>query len=151
MKVVNAPAAFILHPSSFILSVPSATTDGLKRQSAEHRKRGGMAAAALQIIAALVMLALSARQMLLRGAPARAKTIASRTGLSPKASENALLLLERARREIPAGATVVFLDDRKPGSATVNYAVAVGQLPKHRVLPAELAEQAQYVILLHGG
>src|SRR5436305_1595861 len=98
--------------------------------------------------ASLVMLLLSARQMLLRGAPARAKTIASRTGLSPKSSENALLLLERARREIPAGATVVFLDDRKPGSATVNYAVAVGMLPKQRVLPAELAGEAEYVILL---
>jgi hypothetical protein len=88
--------------------------------------------------------------MLERGAPARAKTIASRTGLSPKASENALLLLARARREIPAGATVAFIDDRKPGSAAGNYAVAVGQLPRHRVVPGGEIAKAEYVIVLHG-
>src|SRR5262249_41266696 len=103
------------------------------------------------IVASLLMLALSARQMLLRGAPARAKTIASRTGLSPKASEEALLLLERARREIPPGTTVVFFDDQKPGSASVYYAVAVGQLPLQRVLPAERAGEAQVVLMQHGG
>ena len=97
------------------------------------------------------MLGLSVRAMVTRGAPARAKTIASRTGFSPRASENALLLLDRARREIPIGATVVVLDDRKPGSAAANPAVAAGQLPRQRVLPAEAINQADYVILLHGG
>lgn len=103
------------------------------------------------LIASVILLALCGREMIVRGAPARAKTIASRTGLSPKGSENALLLLGRARHELPDGATVVFLDDRKPGSAGVNFAVAVGQLPKQHVLPAERAGEAQYVLLLHGG
>lgn len=103
------------------------------------------------VAASLVMLALSARQMLLRGAPARAKTIASRTGLSPQSSENALLLLARARRELPPGAIVVFYDDEKRGNATVHYAVATGQLPLQRVLPLERAGEAQYEIVQHGG
>jgi hypothetical protein len=103
------------------------------------------------LAASLVMLALSARQMILRGAPAGAQTIASRTGLSPKSSENALLLLARARRELPPGATVVFFDDQKRGNATVHYAVAVGQLPLQRVLPLERMGEAQYVIVQHGG
>jgi hypothetical protein len=103
------------------------------------------------LVAALVLLVLCGREMIVRGAPARAKTIASRTGLSPQGSENALLLLERARRELPDGATVVLLDDRKPGSAGVNFAVAVGQLPKQHVLPAERGGEAQYVLLLHAG
>ncbi len=103
------------------------------------------------LLASAVLLVLCGREMIVRGAPARAKTIASRTGLSPRGSENALLLLERARHELPDGATVVFLDDRKPGSAGVNFAVAVGQLPKQRVLPAEREGEAQYVLLLHGG
>ncbi len=89
--------------------------------------------------------------MIVRGAPAYARTIVSRTGLSPKASENALLLLDQARQELPDGATVVFLDDRKPGSAGVNFAVAAGQLPKQRVLPAERAGEAAYILLRHGG
>ncbi len=96
------------------------------------------------------MLVFAARAMVQRGAPARARTIASRTGLSPRASENALLLLEKARREIPVGATVVFVDDRKPGSAAGNHAVAAGQLPRQRVLPADAIDEADYVILLHG-
>src|SRR5882724_10357006 len=102
------------------------------------------------LIASAVLLVLSGREMIVRGAPARAKTIASRTGLSPKGSKNALILLARARRELPDGATVAFPDDRKPGSAGVNYAVAVGQLPKQHVLPTERAGEAQYVLLLHG-
>src|SRR5258708_968416 len=97
------------------------------------------------------MLAFAARAMLVRGAPARARTIASRTGLSPRSSENALLLLERARRELPRGATVVFLDDQKPGNASVNYAVAVGQLPRQHVLTADRIAEAEYVVVLHGG
>ena len=100
--------------------------------------------------AALIMLALSIRAMLARGAPAAARTIASRTGLSPKESEQALLLLAAARRQIPAGAYVVFINDRKPEKAVVNYAVAVGQLPAQHVLPAEEVEQADYLVILHG-
>ena len=96
------------------------------------------------------MLGLAGRVMVQRGAPARARTIASRTGFSPRASENALLLLEEAGREIPAGATVVFLDDHKPESAAGNHAVAAGQLPRQRVLPAGAVNDADYVILLHG-
>lgn len=103
------------------------------------------------MLAALFLLVLSGRAMIQRGGPGYAATIASRTGLSPRASENALLLLERARREIPAGSTVVFIDDQKRGSASVNYAVAVGVLPRQHVLPAEFAGFAQYVIVLHGG
>ena len=103
------------------------------------------------ILASLAMLALGVKEMIVRGAPARAKTIASRTGLSPRSSENALLLLERARRDLPKGVTVVFLDDQKPGNATVNYAVAVGQLPRQHVLPADRIAEAEYVIVLHGG
>jgi len=96
------------------------------------------------------MLVFAARAMLIRGAPARARTIASRTGLSPRASDNALLLLEKARRQIPVGATVVFVDDHKPGSAAGNHAVAAGQLPWQRVLPADAFNESDYVILLHG-
>jgi hypothetical protein len=100
--------------------------------------------------AALLQLILTARAARLRGAPARARTIASRTGLSPKESEQALLLLEKARGELPAGARVVFINDRKPEKAGLNYAVAVGQLPAQRVLPADAIREAEYVVLLHG-
>jgi hypothetical protein len=100
--------------------------------------------------AALLLLAMSAREMLRRGAPARARTIVSRTGFSPRQSEEALLLLAAARHQIPDGATVVFINDRKPDSEGVNYAVAVGQLPRQRVLPAAQRDAAEYLVLLHG-
>jgi hypothetical protein len=107
-------------------------------------------ASGVAIAAALFLLTLAAHAARRRGAPARAKTIASRTGLSPRESEQALLLLKKAREELPAGAAVVFVNDRKPQNGVVNYAVAVGQLPAQRVLPAEAIHEAQYVVLLHG-
>jgi hypothetical protein len=104
----------------------------------------------IAVVAAVVMLGLTVRVMRARGAPGHAKTIASRTGFSPQESEQALLLLAKARNELPAGARVVFVNDRKPEKAAVNYAVAVGQLPAQHVLPAAELDQAEYLVVLHG-
>lgn len=103
----------------------------------------------IALAGALVMLGFSARQLVWRGI-GPAKTIASRSGLSPRDSEAALLLLARAREVLPRGARVVFADARRPGGRGVAQSVAVGQLPRQDVLPYEELDRADYFLLLNG-
>jgi hypothetical protein len=83
----------------------------------------------------IIFLILAAREFVSRGGPAVPRTIVSRTGFAPQESEEALALLERAGRVLPAHAQVTFLNPSKRSSDSVFYAVAVGQLPRHDVKP----------------
>jgi hypothetical protein len=104
---------------------------------------------AIALIGALVMAGFSAREVVRRGV-GPAKTIVSRTGLSPRNSEEALLLLEHARGVLPRCARVVFLDAQKKGNWGVAYGVAIGQLAQQSVLTYEELDHAEYFVVLHG-
>lgn len=93
-------------------------------------------ARAFALLGSVAFLALSARELIVRGGPGRARTIASRTGLSPRQSENALLALARAGELLPRDVSVVFVNPAHRDRDVVFYHVALGQLPRQRVVTA---------------
>jgi len=92
----------------------------------------------------LLFLVLLAREAVVRRVTAPARTVASRTGTSPRDSENALLLLRDAERTIPRGASVSFFKPARRSDDQLMYLIALGQLPHHRVVFPESVPQ--YVI-----
>lgn len=88
----------------------------------------------LSAVASLFFLYLSAREVIHKGPVVRAATIVSRTGLSPRSSEDSLLLLAEASRTIPRGAGVAFVNPRDRSKDWIHYAVAVGQMPQHVIV-----------------
>jgi hypothetical protein len=86
------------------------------------------------IAGSLLFLCLSVREVVHRGGAGTVPTIVSRTGLSPRSSEDSLLLLEDASRTIPHGAGVAFLNPQDRSKDWLHYAVAVGLMPQQNVL-----------------
>jgi hypothetical protein len=84
--------------------------------------------------ASLFFLYLSAREVIHKGPVVRSATIVSRTGLSPRSSEDSLLLLAEASRTIPKGARVAFVNPSDRSKDWLHYAVAVGQMPQHVIV-----------------
>ncbi len=84
--------------------------------------------------ASLLFLYLSAKEVIHKGPVVRSATIVSRTGLSPRSSENSLLLLAEASRTIPKGAAVAFVNPLDRSKDWLHYAVAVGQMPQHTIV-----------------
>jgi hypothetical protein len=93
-----------------------------------------LAARAAAVAASLIFLASGARELARRGAPVRARTIASHTGFAARDSEDALLLLQRGATIIPDGATVAVYDRRPHGNDGLLRAVAVSHLARQRVV-----------------
>jgi hypothetical protein len=85
-------------------------------------------------VASLFFLYLSAREVIHKGPFVRGATIVSRTGLSPRSSEDSLLLLAEASRTIPKGAGVAFVNPTDRSKDWLHYAVAVGQMPQHVIV-----------------
>ena len=106
---------------------------------------------ALLVVLSLVFCALGVRELLVRGGPARARTIVSRTGFSPGDSQDAIVLLQEAAVRIPAGAAVRVRRPDRPSTDGVLYAVAVGQLPRQIVLSSDAPQPAAYLVVFHGG
>jgi hypothetical protein len=81
-------------------------------------------------------------------------TIVSRTGISPRESERAMLLLRAAGRELPVGSTVAVIKParRSERDDELTFFIATGQLPRqHVVMPATLnapAAAPDYLIAL---
>lgn len=70
------------------------------------------------------------------------KTIVSRTGSVPQQAEDAILTLREAEPYLAKGASVVYI---RPARRTVRddqimYLVALGQLPRHLVLPPSVLD-----------
>jgi hypothetical protein len=100
---------------------------------------------AVALVFAIGFTAIAAREHLARGGPRIARTIASGSSNSPRDAEAALLLYEWASRNLPRGATVAAFKPKSRGEdATVNR-ITHGQLPHHRVVPAEPLD-ADYAI-----
>ena len=85
-------------------------------------------------VASLFFLYLAAREVIHKGPVVRTATIVSRTGLSPRSSEDSLLLLAEASRTIPKGARVAFVNPSDRSKDWIHYAVAVGQMPQHVIV-----------------
>jgi hypothetical protein len=85
-------------------------------------------------MASLFFLYLSAREVIYKGPVVRGATIVSRTGLSPRSSEDSLLLLAEASRTIPKGAGVAFVNPLDRSKDWIHYAVAVGQMPQQVIV-----------------
>ena len=112
------------------------------------------ASVALLAVGSILFLALAALQLQQRGGIGPARTIVSRTGYSPRTSEEALALLEAAAALLPPGSRVAFIDTAKRGSDWLYFAVATGQLPRQQViLPESLSGEGapEFIIVLHGG
>ena len=103
----------------------------------------------MRTIAALIFAAgftaIAAREHLARGGPSLARTIASRSLNSPRDTEDALLLYEWASRNLPKRATVAAFKPKSRGEDAIVNRITHGQLPHHRVVPAEPLN-ADYVI-----
>ncbi len=95
-------------------------------------------------VSSLLFLVLLAREAVVGHVTAPGRTVASRTGTSPRDSENALLLLQDAERTIPRGASVAFFKPARRSDDQLMYLIALGQLPHHRVVSPE--GDPQYVI-----
>jgi hypothetical protein len=112
------------------------------------RIRRGLARS-IAIIASLVFLILSIRELQRRGGPVRARTLVSHSGFASADSEAAIVLAQRARKVIPRGAVVTTIDGRPNGNDGLVGTVAQGQMPQHRVVTERRnALTAQYVVAL---
>ena len=98
----------------------------------------------LASVSSLLFLVLIAREAVERHVTGPARTVASRTGTSPRDSENALLLLREAEGVIPRGSSVAFFKPARRSDDGLMYLIALGQLPHHRVVSPE--GLPQYVI-----
>jgi hypothetical protein len=105
---------------------------------------------AVLVLSSLFFCTVDLRELSLRGGPARARTIVSRTGFSPRDSEDAILLLQEAAARIPQNAEVRVLRPDSPESNGVLYAVAVGQMPDQVVLSPDSPERPRYLVVFHG-
>ena len=92
---------------------------------------------AATLIFSLGFTVIAAREHLARGGPSIAKTIASNSSNNPKDAEAALLLYAWASRNLPRGATVAAFKPRSRGEDAIVNRITHGQLPHHRVVPAE--------------
>ena len=82
---------------------------------------------------------------------AKPRTIVDHFGRRPESARDALLLLERASRTIPPGATVACrrqIDHQQPNDDLL-YLICVGMLPDHAVQP--FGKPARYVITFDDG
>jgi hypothetical protein len=106
-------------------------------------------ARAIAIIASLVFLIFSVRELRRRGGPVRARTLVSHSGFASADSEAAVVLAQRARKLIPRGAVVTTIDGRPNGNDGLVGTVAQGQMPQHRVVTERRdALTAEYVVAL---
>ena len=99
-------------------------------------------------VASLFFLALIAREAVVRDVTGPGRTVASRTGSSPKSSEDALVLLREAEGVIPRGSSVAFIKPAKRADDSLMYLVACGQLPQQHVV--YLQDGPRYVIAFQG-
>ncbi|HKR66128.1 MAG TPA: hypothetical protein VJZ00_20525 [Thermoanaerobaculia bacterium] len=105
-----------------------------------------MFARAVLLASALLFLGLAVRERIAIGGPLIARTIASNSSNNKKGAEETLLLYEHASKTIPPQATVaVFKPQNRADDQQVNR-VANGQLPLHRIVPAD--EAADFIITL---
>ena len=90
-------------------------------------------------VSSLFFLVLIGRETVSRHVTGPARTVASRTGTSPRDSENALLLLHEAESVIPPGSSVAFLKPARRSDDQLMYLIALGQLPHHRVVDPQFS------------
>ena len=82
----------------------------------------------------ILFIALAAQIHLARGGPQRPKTILSNSGMAPKNSEAALLLLAHASKTLPPYARVAVIKPRNRSQDDVMLMAAHGQLPRHHAV-----------------
>lgn len=94
----------------------------------------------------LLFVVLAAQVHLARGGPQRPKTIMSNSGMAPKNSEAALLLLAHAAKTLPPYARVAVIKPRNRSLDDAMLMAAHGQLPKHHAVLA--TDAPDFVIAL---
>jgi hypothetical protein len=108
-----------------------------------------MIARAIAVAASLIFLAVSARELVRRGGPVRARTIVSHSGFAAHDSEDVMLLLRRARNVIPRGAGVAVFDQKPRSNHGFVATIAEGQMPAHRIVIGSSDPTAEYVVAFH--
>ncbi len=88
----------------------------------------------------LAFLALSVRELVLRGGVSRPRTVISHSGMAPERAEASLLLLRRAARTLPPYSRVAVVKPRGRWDDAGMLAVAHGQLPRQHAVPAALLD-----------
>ncbi len=91
-------------------------------------------------IFSLAFIALAAREHYARGGPSIPRTVISHSGIAPQRAEAGLLLLEHASKTLPPYARVAVVKPRGRWDDAGMLAVAHGQLPRHRAVPASALE-----------
>lgn len=81
-------------------------------------------------------LALSVRELVLRGGVSRPRTVISHSGMAPERAEASLLLLRHATLTIPPNARVALVKPNGRWDDAGMLAVAHGQLPRQHAVPA---------------
>jgi hypothetical protein len=84
----------------------------------------------------LAFLALSVRELVLRGGVSRPRTVISHSGMAPERAEASLLLLRRAAHTLPPLSRVAVVKPRGRWDDAGMLAVAHGQLPRQHAVPA---------------
>ena len=88
----------------------------------------------------LAFIALAAREHFARGGPSVPRTVISHSGISPERAEAGLLLLEHASKTLPPYARVAVIKPNGRWDDAGMLAVAHGQFPRHRAVPASALE-----------
>src|SRR5688572_3900730 len=100
----------------------------------------GRLSSIIAAIFSLAFIALAGREHYARGGPSIPRTVISHSGIAPARAEAGLLLLEYASKTLPPYARVAVVKPRGRWDDAGMLAVAHGQLPRHRAVPASALE-----------